>query len=147
MKKITLGDIVVPAIGLGTYKLKGPLAIEVINKAIQIGYRHIDTAQLYENEAEVGQAIAESGIAREEIFLTTKVWPSNLHKHRFIPSVIESLEKLKSPYVDLLLIHWPHPHLTVEEYVTTLMEVQAQGMAKEIGPGPCWPAIGCSAWP
>lgn len=133
MKYITLGNSPVPAIGLGTYKLKGPSAIEAIHRAIQIGYRHIDTAQLYENEVEVGSAIVESGISREEIFLTTKVWPSNLHERRFIPSVIDSLEKLKSSYVDLLLIHWPHNHLTVEEYVTILMEVQAQGLAREIG--------------
>ncbi|MEO5905523.1 MAG: aldo/keto reductase, partial [Saprospiraceae bacterium] len=77
MKLIILGAKSVPAIGLGTYKLKGPAAIEIIHRAIQIGYRHIDTAQIYENEVEVGKAIAESGIAREEIFLTTKVWPSN----------------------------------------------------------------------
>ena len=91
MKFITLGNRPVPALGLGTYKLTGHEAINIISHALSIGYRHIDTAQLYENEKEVGQAIIHSNVAREEIYLVTKVWPSNLHVDRFIPSVHESL--------------------------------------------------------
>lgn len=133
MKFITLGKHSVPAIGLGTYKLTGPGAVDIIAKAIEIGYRHIDTAQLYDNENEVGQAIPNSGIPREEIFLTTKVWPSNLPGHRFIPSVKESLQKLKTDHVDLLLIHWPHQIMKVEDYIPFLIEARNSGLAKEIG--------------
>lgn len=133
MKYITLGNYSVPAIGLGTYKLTGPPAIDIISKAIQIGYRHLDTAQLYDNEKEVGIAVKNSGIARNEFFITTKVWPSNLGKEKFLPSVEESLLKLKMDYVDLLLIHWPHQELHVEDYVNTLMQAQQIGYAKTIG--------------
>ncbi|MEO6130937.1 MAG: aldo/keto reductase [Saprospiraceae bacterium] len=133
MKFITLRDQTVPALGLGTHKLKGPSAVDIIRHAIKIGYRHIDTAQLYENEDEVGQAIFTTGIKREEIFLTTKVWPSNLHEKHFIPSVKESLDKLKTEYLDLLLIHWPHQSMKVEEYIPFLIQSRDQGLTKEIG--------------
>lgn len=133
MKFIPLGKHSVPALGLGTYKLTGPGAIDIIHKAIDIGYRHIDTAQLYDNENEVGQAILNSGIPRKEIFLVTKVWPSNLHKDRFIKSVKESLQKLKTDYVDLLFIHWPHQSMKVEEYVPFLVEARDAGLTLEIG--------------
>lgn len=133
MKFIPLNTDRIPAIGLGTYKIKGPGASDIIKKAIGIGYRHIDTAQLYENEEEIGQAIKGSGIHRDEIFLTTKVWPSNLTEDRFLPSVEESLQKLKVDYADLLLVHWPHHQMTPEEYIPTLMEIQQKGLAKYIG--------------
>lgn len=133
MKYISLGSRPVPAIGLGTYKLTGPVAIDVIRKALLLGYRHIDTAQLYENEREVGKAINTSGVPREEIFLTTKVWPSNLHQDRFMPSVLESLRKLNTDHVDLLLVHWPHQQVPVEDYMPRMMEAQQSGFAKEIG--------------
>ncbi|MBK9981932.1 MAG: aldo/keto reductase [Saprospiraceae bacterium] len=133
MKFITLGKHSVPAIGLGTYKLTGSGAIDIIRNAIDIGYRHIDTAQLYDNENEVGQAILNSNISREEIFLVTKVWPSNLHKDRFMKSVKESLQKLKTDHVDLLLIHWPHQSMKVEEYIPFLIEARDSGLTSEIG--------------
>lgn len=133
MKYIKLGAQSVPAIGLGTYKLKGPDAIDIMSQALSLGYRHIDTAQLYENEDEVGSAIIESGITRNEIYLTTKVWPSNLSRERFLPSVEESLSKLKTDHVDLLLIHWPHLHLKVEEYMPSLIKARELGYTKEIG--------------
>jgi len=133
MKYITLGVSQVPAIGLGTYKLQGAVAIDVIRKAIAIGYRHIDTAQLYENEKEVGEAIQTSGVPRDEIFLTTKIWPSNLHEDRFMRSLEESLRKLRTDHVDLLLIHWPHQQLLIEDYMPRLMMAQQAGLAKEIG--------------
>jgi len=133
MKFIPLGKSSVSALGLGTYKLTGPGAVGIIRKAIHVGYRHIDTAQLYENENEVGQAIIDLGIPREEIFLVTKVWPSNLHKDRFIPSVHDSLRKLKTDYVDLLLIHWPHQAFHVEDYIPFLIQARDAGLTKEIG--------------
>lgn len=133
MKYITLGNSKVPAIGLGTYRITGSGAIDIIIQAIESGYRHLDTAQLYDNENEIGQAIRESGIPRSEIFLTTKIWPSNLTEALFLTSVNESLSKLKTDYADLLLIHWPHEHLPVKEYMYRLIEAQKMGLAKNIG--------------
>lgn len=133
MKFITVGDRSVPAIGLGTYTINGSEAVDIIRTAIQLGYRHIDTAQLYENESEVGDALIQSGVPREEIYLVTKVWPSNLSKERFIPSVEESLQKLKTDFVDLLLIHWPHHVYAVEDYIHLLIEAKRTGLAKDIG--------------
>ena len=133
MKYLTLGSSNVPAIGMGTYRLKGQPAIDIIRKAIGIGYRHLDTAQLYDNEKEVGTAIIESGIERNEIFLTTKVWPTNLTEELFMPSVKESLEKLQTDYVDLLLVHWPHHDLPIEEYMPRMMKAQQLGLTKNIG--------------
>ncbi len=133
MKIIKLRTLQVPAIGLGTYKLTGKGAIDIMLAAFSIGYRLIDTAQLYHNEEEVGTAIRQSGLQREEINLITKVWPTNFSEDRFIPSVKESLKKLKTNYVDLLLIHWPHHQLKVSQYVHFLAQAQAEGLAKEIG--------------
>jgi 2,5-diketo-D-gluconate reductase B len=111
----------------------GSEAVDIIRTAINLGYRHIDTAQLYENESEVGAAIIQSGVPRNEVYLVTKVWPSNLSKERFIPSVEESLEKLKTNYVDLLLIHWPHHTYAVEDYIRYLIEAKTSGLAIDIG--------------
>jgi 2,5-diketo-D-gluconate reductase B len=104
---INQNNIKVPALGFGTYQLKGKACIESTETALRVGYRHIDTAEFYHNEAEVGKAMHNSGLGRKEIFLTTKVWPSNITKTKFIPAVEESLRQLKHDYVDLLLIHWP----------------------------------------
>lgn len=133
MKYITLGRLEFPAIGLGTYKIIGPQAVDIIRNAILMGYRHLDTAQLYDNEREIGWAIIESGIPRNEIFITTKVWPSNLTADKFLPSVEESLVKMKTDYADLLLVHWPHHQLPVEEYIPSLIQAQQKGLAREIG--------------
>lgn len=96
-----------PSLGMGTFRLEGETACKAVTMALETGYRHIDTAQIYGNEAEVGQAIADSGLARDEFFLTTKVWLDNLGAELFLPSVEESLRKLQVEAVDLLLIHWP----------------------------------------
>ena len=133
MKFITVGNRSVPAIGLGTYTIKNNEAVDIIRKAINLGYRHIDTAQLYENESEVGDAIIQSGVPREEIYLVTKVWPSNLSKERFISSVEESIQKLQTDFVDLLLIHWPHHAYAVEDYIPMLIQAKTSGLAKDIG--------------
>ena len=98
-----------PAFGLGTFRLKGQTVIDSVRNALELGYRAIDTAQIYENEAEVGQAIAESGVARKDLFLTTKIWVSNFAADKLIPSLKDSLAKLRTEQVDLTLIHWPSP--------------------------------------
>ena len=123
----------IPALGYGTWQLKGADCVNGVAKALEIGYRHIDTAQIYENESEVGTAIAQSGIARSDIFLTTKVWMTNLKYGDFQKSVDESLAKLKTDYVDLLLIHWPVTQVSFMDQFKALMEVQESGKAKKIG--------------
>ena len=99
----------IPQIGVGTWTLRGETARENVRLALEAGFRHIDTAQGYENEAEVGQGIAESGVARNEIFVTTKVNTGIMRMGRqaVADSIDESLTKLKTNYIDLLLIHWP----------------------------------------
>lgn len=133
MKHLTIQNIPIPALGLGTYGARGATAREIVRQALQEGYRHIDTAQFYANEEAVGQGIKKSGIAREEIFLVTKVWPSNLSPKRFLPSVEESLQKLQINYIDLLLIHWPHATLPLESYLGELAKAKQQGKARFIG--------------
>ena len=133
MKFIPMGSMQVPAIGLGTYKLTGLAAIDTFLEAFRIGYRLVDTAQLYMNEDEVGKALALSGLDRKEFIVVTKVWPTNFTSDRFIPSVKESLKKLRTDYVDLLLIHWPHPQFKVSQYIQFLAQAKEEGFAKEIG--------------
>ncbi|MDO6390963.1 aldo/keto reductase [Pontibacter sp. BT731] len=133
MKNITIKNATIPALGLGTFQLENDLARKITAAAISEGYRHIDTAQAYKNEAGVGAAIKDSGIARDEIFLTTKVFRERLSKKDFMPSVEESLRGLKTDYVDLLLIHWPNRNVPVAEYMDQLMEAQRKGYTKHIG--------------
>lgn len=122
-------------LGFGTFRLKGDVAFNSVKTALEVGYRHIDTAQIYDNENEVGRAIVESGVPREEIFVTTKIWTTNFTKDKLIPSLKESLTKLKTDYVDLTLLHWPSPKNAVplEETLHELMEAKKLGLTKEIG--------------
>ncbi|MEM6763317.1 MAG: aldo/keto reductase [Bacteroidota bacterium] len=133
MKSITVRGITIPTLGLGTYQLTGPVNVDLMTYALESGYRQLDTAQMYQNEEEVGRAIQQSSINREDIFLTTKVLPANLGKETFLPSVEESLKKLKVDQVDLLLVHWPNSSLPLEEYITELMKAQEKGYANHIG--------------
>ncbi len=125
----------IPVVGLGTFRLKGQEAFNSVKMGLEIGYRHIDTAQIYDNEADVGSAVKESGIPREELFITTKIWTSNFTAAKLIPSLKESLTKLQTDYVDLTLIHWPSPkhEVPLEETLTELMKAKEQGLTKEIG--------------
>ncbi|ANI15134.1 2,5-didehydrogluconate reductase B [Pseudomonas citronellolis] len=125
----------IPALGLGTFRLKDQVVIDSVSTALELGYRAIDTAQIYGNEAEVGQAVAASGVPRGGLYLTTKIWTENLSRERLIPSLEESLDKLKTDYVDLCLIHWPSPGgaVPVAEYMAALAEAKARGLAREIG--------------
>ncbi len=124
----------IPTIGLGTFRLKGQQVIDSVTTGLALGYRHIDTAQIYGNEAEVGQAIANSGIARDDIFITTKIWIDNLGRDKLIPSLYESLEKLRVDQVDLTLVHWPSPNvIPVAEYMEAMAHAKARGLTKAIG--------------
>lgn len=124
-----------PSFGVGTFRLTGQTVIDSVRNALDVGYRAIDTAQIYGNEAEVGQAIAGSGVARDELFLTTKIWTDNYARGRLIPSLRESLDKLRTDRVDLTLIHWPAPSNGVElaEYMAALAEAKALGLTRAIG--------------
>ena len=101
----------IPVLGFGTYKVAPEDAYDAVSRALEVGYRHIDTAQMYGNEAEVGAALDASGIPREQIFLTTKVDNSNHEPERAAASIAQSLQDLRTDYVDLLLVHWPLPTL------------------------------------
>lgn len=125
----------IPAFGLGTFRLQDQVVIDSVSAALELGYRAIDTAQIYENEAAVGQAIAASGVKREELFITTKIWIANLSKDKLIPSLKESLKKLQTEYVDLTLIHWPSPgdEVSVSEFMAELLKAKEQGLTRQIG--------------
>lgn len=125
----------IPALGLGTFRLKDQQVIDSVRNGLELGYRHIDTAQIYGNEAAVGQAIAGSGVARDELFVTTKVWTANLAADQLIPSLEESLAKLGLEQLDLALIHWPSPgdSIPVAEYMAALAEAKARGLTRQIG--------------
>jgi 2,5-diketo-D-gluconate reductase B len=96
----------IPVLGFGTMTLKEDLCVQLVDAALKLGYRHLDTAQMYGNEREVSSGMRGSGIKREDIFLTTKVWFTRLAAGDFERSVDESMERLTLPWVDLLMIHW-----------------------------------------
>lgn len=123
----------IPAIGLGTMTLKGEVCVEAVSAALKMGYRHIDTAAFYGNEAEVGEGIRKSGVSRDEIFLTTKVRHTDLAPGDFEASVEGSLQRLGMPYVDLLLIHWPSPEIPPPVYIPALCKAKRNGQARNIG--------------
>jgi len=123
----------IPAIGLGTYQLRGQSCVDVVQEALDLGYRHIDTAEYYNNQQEVGNAIRSAAIDREEIFLTTKVWRSNLAYDDFIESATESLDELGLEYVDLLLIHWPSQTVPIEETLQAMNKLHHEGKTRHIG--------------
>ncbi len=125
----------IPYFGVGTFRLTGQTAIDSVRNALELGYRHIDTAQVYGDEAEVGQAIAESGVARDALFLTTKIWVDHYARDKLIPSLRQSLDKLRTDRVDLTLIHWPAPGngVALAEFMTALAEAKALGRTRQIG--------------
>ncbi|MCO4889366.1 2,5-didehydrogluconate reductase DkgB [Cupriavidus sp. WGtm5] len=125
----------IPAFGLGTFRLQGQVVIDSVRNGLELGYRAIDTAQIYGNEAEVGEAIAASGVRRDDLFLTTKIWVDNYASDKLVPSLEESLAKLRTDYVDLTLIHWPAPGngVPLEAYMTALAEAKEKGLTRQIG--------------
>jgi 2,5-diketo-D-gluconate reductase B len=128
---IQLASATVPKIGLGTYLLQGSEGRQSILRSIELGYRHIDTARMYENEAEVGAAIADSGIAREAIFVTTKIWPTDFRQ--LLGKTEDSLRQLKTDYIDLLLLHWPSDAHANQIGAELLHEAIHKGYVKNVG--------------
>lgn len=133
MHTVNVNGATIPALGFGTHELRGSTAAEMVETALAVGYRHIDTAQAYGNEEAVGAGIAASGLPREELFLTTKVWPDRFRASDLQRSVDESLARLNSPYVDLLLLHWPNPEVPLEETIGALNDMRRIGRARHIG--------------
>ena len=127
--------MMIPKFGLGTFRLTGQTVIDSVKTALEVGYRAVDTAQIYGNEAEVGQAIAESQLTRNQLFITTKIWTENYSPEKLIPSLKESLQKLRTDAVNLTLIHWPAPKMgvSIPELMQTLLQAKQQGLTEHIG--------------
>ena len=123
----------IPQVGLGTWELRGDACTALVKEALKIGYRHIDTAEMYDNEAAVGAGMRASGIARGEVFVTTKVWYTHFEPAALLTAAKESLARLKLDHVDLLLLHWPNPSVPLEETIGALNDAQARGLTHHIG--------------
>jgi len=133
MEHVTVAGTEVPAIGIGTWQMEPDTAYDAVSDALDVGYRHVDTAQLYENEAGVGRAIADADVDREDVFLTTKVNPRHRSVESIVDSVADSLAALDTEYVDLLLIHWPNPLADLETVMDGLNETVDREMTRHIG--------------
>jgi 2,5-diketo-D-gluconate reductase B len=123
----------IPAIGLGTWELRGRSCARLVEQALRLGYRHIDTAQVYENEREVGESLRASGVRRDELFVTTKIWTTHFAPNDLERSTKESLAKLRLSEVDLLLLHWPNPQVPLAETLGALAHVRQLGVSRHIG--------------
>src|SRR4029078_8711815 len=123
----------IPAIGLGTWELRGRACARLVEQALKLGYRHIDTPQVYENESAVGEGLRASGIKRHEVFGTTKVWTTHFAPNDLERSTKESLAKLRLSEVDLLLLHWPNPQVPLAETLGALSHVRQLGLSRHIG--------------
>jgi diketogulonate reductase-like aldo/keto reductase len=123
----------IPLVGLGTWELRGAVCARVVEQALRVGYRHVDTAEMYGNEREVGEGLRASGVKRGEVFVTTKVWPSHFAPRELERAAKESLVKLRMPEVDLLLLHWPNPQVPLAETLGALCKMKRLGLARHIG--------------
>jgi diketogulonate reductase-like aldo/keto reductase len=131
----------IPLLGLGTWDLRGRECARAVQAALDLGYRHIDTAAMYRNEDEVGDALRASGVPRGEVFVTTKVWASNLRARDFEHSAHDSLKNLKLDQVDLLLIHWPNSSVPLQETMGALCKMKRDGVARHVGVSNFDPAL------
>jgi diketogulonate reductase-like aldo/keto reductase len=133
MRYVEANGAKIPAIGLGTWELRGRACARLVEQAIKLGYRHIDTAQVYENEREVGEGLRASGVRRDEVFVTTKVWTTHFAPNDLERSTKDSLAKLRLSEIDLLLLHWPNPQVPLSETLGALARVKQLGMVRHIG--------------
>jgi 2,5-diketo-D-gluconate reductase B len=134
MDSIPLNDKVnIPILGLGTWELHGDECIKVVTDALEIGYRHFDTADIYGNHKEIAKAMKSSGIPRDEIFITTKIWPGNLSKLDVLSAGRRFLSELETDYIDLLLIHWPNPKIPVRETLEAMNQLKKEEVIYAIG--------------
>lgn len=133
MKFLQIQESKVPALGYGTFQIQGDACRQGVRQALELGYRHIDTAQMYENETEVGKGIADSGVPRDEIFLTTKLWWENLRSKDVAETARASLRKLDTDHVDLLLIHWPNDDVPLSETLGAMKRLREEGLVRHLG--------------
>src|SRR5438105_433311 len=113
MQFMKADDAGIPLVGLGTWDLRGRTCARMVEQALHIGYRHVDTAEMYDNEREVGAGLRASRIARDAVFITTKVWPSHFAPRELERAARQSLSRLELEQVDLLLLHWPNPEIAL----------------------------------
>ena len=123
----------IPLIGLGTWDLRGRTCARITEQALRLGYRHLDTAELYDNEREVGEGLRAAGVKRDDVFITTKIWPSHFAPRELARAAKESLMRLRLSEVDLLLLHWPNARVPLVETLGALARVRQQGVARHIG--------------
>jgi 2,5-diketo-D-gluconate reductase B len=133
MPAVTAQNAVIPAVGLGTWQLRGRVCGRIIEQALRLGYRHIDTAEMYDNEREVGEGLRASGLRRDDIFVTTKVWPTHFSAPELERAAKNSLTRLRLTDVDLLLLHWPSSKIPLSETIGALCKVKRAGMTRHIG--------------
>jgi 2,5-diketo-D-gluconate reductase B len=130
---LTIQGIEVPKLGLGTWQLTGRACAEAVRDALELGYRHVDTARAYGNEAQVGRGLRRAGVDRGEIFLTTKAWYDRLRAGQVREQLEGSLRDLGSDYVDLLLVHWPNPGVPLTETLGAMAQLREEGKARHLG--------------
>jgi len=123
----------IPLIGLGTWDLRGRACARTVEQALRLGYRHVDTAEMYDNEREVGEGLHASGVKRNDIFVTTKIWPSHFAPRELERAARDCLVRLRLSEVDLLLLHWPNPQIPLAETLGALCKVKRDGLARNIG--------------
>ncbi len=133
MLRVEVQNAAIPSVGFGTWELAGDTARRMVQAALEAGYRHIDTAQIYGNEREVGEGIRASRVRRDDVFLTTKVWMDRFRDGDLQRSAEESLARLGVANVDLLLLHWPNPEVPLRETVRALSDAKARGLTRHIG--------------
>jgi len=123
----------IPLLGLGTWDLRGRVCARVVEQALRLGYRHVDTAEMYDNEREVGEGLRASGVRRSDVFVTTKIWPAHFAPLELARAARESVARLRLTDVDLLLLHWPNPNIPLAETIGALCKVKRDGLARHIG--------------
>src|SRR5271170_2698973 len=123
----------IPLLGLGTWELRGRACARVVEQALRLGYRHVDTAEMYDNEREVGEGLHASGVKRNKIFVTTKIWPAHFAPRELERAARDCLVRLRLSEVDLLLLHWPNPQVPLVETLGALAHVRQLGMTRHIG--------------
>jgi len=128
-----VAGVSIPRLGFGTWPLAGEECARAVEAALAAGYRHVDTAEMYGNEHEVGEALKSAGVPREEVFVTSKVWHENLTRERMMAAAEASLKRLGLSQLDLYLIHWPSPDVGVREAVAALCAVHEAGLTRAVG--------------
>jgi diketogulonate reductase-like aldo/keto reductase len=123
----------IPLLGLGTWDLRGRTCARIVEQALKLGYRHVDTAEMYDNEKEVGEGLHASGVKRDDVFITTKIWPTHFAPRELAHAARDCLTRLRLNEVDLLLLHWPNPQVPLADTLGALCKVKRDGLTRHIG--------------